>query len=312
MAIESGTYTTFAQIGIREDLKDIIYDISPVETPILSSLEKVKATATLHEWQTDALAPAGQNAAIEGDQSSFTTPTPTVRERNTLQISKKQIQVTATAIAVNTAGRKSEMAYQLVQNQRALVRDLETILTGNYPRVAGGTGTARQLRSMCAWYTTNAFRGSGGANGGDLTAATDGTQRPLTESLLRQAIQAAWTQGGKPDIILCGPFNKQVISSFAGNQSRITDTSKSRVLDVAIDIYKSDFGTYKVVADRYSRDRDVHVIETDKWGVAYLREMVVEDLAKTADSERAHVLVEYTLEARNEKSSAIIADLTTT
>src|SRR5690606_3562565 len=118
--------------------------------------------------------------------------------------------------------------------------------------------TPRQLRPLCGWYATNALRGAGGANGTPTAAAVDGTQRALTESMVKEAIQSAWTQGGDPDYLMCGPFNKTVISGFAGNSTRMQDTSDKKLVS-AIDVYVSDFGTHKVVANKFSRDRDLHV-----------------------------------------------------
>ena len=310
MTILTGTYLTYSAIGNREDLTDQIYNISPTDTPFLGKVPTSKATAVKHEWQTDSLAAAGANAQLEGDDFTYSTPSATTRVDNMCQISYKTVVVSKTQDAVNKAGRAREMVYQLMKRSKELRRDMEYTLTQNQAKVTGGASTARATRSLDAWYTTNVARGAGGASGSTSTAATDGTQRPMTEALLKAGISAAWYAGGDPDLIMVGQFNKQVISSFAGNVTRTDNNSGDKTLTTAIDIYVSDFGTHTVVANRFSRDRDCHILTTDLWSVAYLRPMNTVDVAATGDATKGAVVVEYALEARNEAGSAIVADLT--
>lgn len=215
---------------------------------------------------------------------------------------------------MNKAGRKKEIVYQLMKRAKELRRDMEFILTNNQtpvPNASANATTARALRPLPNWYSTNTSRGSGGSNGSNVAAVTDAaTPRPLTESLVKSQIQSAWTQGGDVDLIMSGPFNKTVISGFTGNNTRIQDTSDAK-LNSAIDLYVSDFGEHRVIPNKFSRDRDLHLLTTDLWAVAYLRPMQTIDLAKTGDSEKGFVLAEYTLESRNEAGSAVVADLTT-
>ena len=310
MAIVTNTFLTFSAIGNREDLIDQIYNVDPVETPFFKMCDKAKATATLHEWQTQALAAAANNAQLQGDEVSFAAVTATVRESNRTQISRKEVVVSGTQDAVDKAGRQREMVYQLMLKNKELNRDIETVLTGNRAQVTGNSTTAPQLRPLCAWYVTNDNRGASGADGTSSAAATDGTQRALTEVLLKSVLQLCWTNGGDPDVVMCGPFNKTVISGFSGNASRFIDTSKMKLV-TAIDVYKGDFGEQKIVPNRFSRERDVHVLQSDLWAVATLRPKKTEDLAKTGDATKAMIITEYTLEARNEKGSGIVADVTT-
>jgi hypothetical protein len=311
MTIVANTYLTFSAIGNREDLADTIYNIDSVETPFQKAIDKVKAKATLHEWQTQSLAAAANNAQLQGDDVSFTAVTPTVRLTNRTQISRKEVAIAGTQEAVDKAGRESELVYQLMLKTKELRRDMEVVLTGNRAAVTGNSTTAPQLRPLSAWYATNDSRGSGGADGSSSAAATDsGTQRPLTEALLKGVLQLCWAAGGSPDMIMVGPFNKTVISGFAGNATRTLDASKGRLV-AGIDVYEGDFGTQKVVASRFSRDRDCHVLDTSLWALATLRPMKTEDLAKTGDAEKAMVLTEYTLESRQEAGSGVVADLTT-
>lgn len=311
MTIVSGTLTTFATIGQREDLADEIFMISPTETPFMAAVGKTKATAVTHEWQTDTLAAAAANAQLEGDDFTFATPAVTTRLANALQISYETVVVSKTASAVNTAGRTREMVYQLMKRQKELRRDMEFTLTNNQapvPQASASTTVARALRPLCGWYATNDLRGSGGSDGSASAAATNGTQRALDETTFKQALRLAWVAGGEPDMVMVGPLNKQNISAFAGNATRQIMANDRRLI-AGIGFYEHDFGIVKIVPNRFSRERDVHVLDTNYWAVAYLRNMKVEDIAPTGDADKGVVICEYTLESRNEAASAIVADV---
>jgi hypothetical protein len=315
MTISTGTFLTFAAIGNREDLIDTIFNIDPTDTPFQANIGKTKATAVLHEWQTDGLAAASSaNAQLEGDDvvlsSGISSATPTTRLSNYCQIARKTVQVSGTQDAVSKAGRKKEIVYQMMKKNKELRRDLEKMVTGTGTYNAGNSTTARTWKPLRFWYQTNTSLGTSGVNSSGSSAAADGTQRALTEPLVKSMIQAAWTVGGEINMIMPGPFNKQVISSFTGNNTRMQDTTKG-TLATAIDIYKSDFGTHRVVPNKFSRDRDLHLLTTDLWAMANLRPIQTVDLAKTGDAERGMLIYEGTLEARNEAGSAIVADLTT-
>ena len=118
MAVPAGTMQTFQQIGIREQLADMIYDISPTETPFLSNAKRGKATNRKAEWQLDALAAAnGDNATIEGDDATTDTAVPTTRLNNYTQLMDKVVRTSSTADAVSTAGRKNELSYQITNGR---------------------------------------------------------------------------------------------------------------------------------------------------------------------------------------------------
>lgn len=323
MTMQSGALSVFGAIGNREDLSDIIYNISPTDTPFMASIGKSKATAVFHEWQTDSLAAAAANAQLEGDVYTFSTPSATTRLSNSTQISYKTLAVTETQDAVNKAGRMKEYAYQLVKRTKELRRDMEFVLTGNQAPVAmsraDGTGgsanttTARVLRPLCGWYSTNDVRGSGGADGTSSAAATDASaanQRELTEDLLKTGIRLATNQGGEIDTIMVGTFNKQVISTFTGNVTKMQNVGgEGKVTLVSnIDFYRSDFGVHKIVFNRFQRSRDVHGLDTEYWALATLRPIKVDDLGKVSDATLGAVKTEYTLESRNEAASFVVAD----
>lgn len=310
MAAPTNTFGTYGAIGNREDLSDTIYRIAPTQTPFMSAIPKVKASNTLHEWQTQDLASAANNAQIEGDDASIVAATPTVRLTNRTQISAKSISVNGTQLAMNPAGRKDELAYQLSLKGLELKRDMEVALTQNSTAVVGSTTTARQLRGLVGWVATNRDMGAGGAapNYSTNTAQTDGTQRAFTEAQLKNVLALSFAQGGEADMIMMGPTQKQTFSSFTGNATRMDRAEDGKVY-AATSIYVSDFGEISAVPNRFQRARDVWVLQTDKWALATLRPFQQFELAKTGDAEKREMLVEYTLEARQEKASAVVADV---
>jgi hypothetical protein len=313
MALPTNTFATYASIGNREDLADVIYNVDPTETPFLSSLDKVKATAVNHEWQTQALAAAsGSNAVLEGNDAVTDAATPTVRLGNICQISDKVARVTGTQQAIDKAGRGDELDYQVILKGKELKRDMETILLQNQAKAAGDSVTARTLGSVLSYVATNDDLISAGASptGTGVNTRTDAaTPQAFTEARLKNVLQLIWTSGGNPDRIMLGGFNKQVMSSFVGRGTPTEDTKTKKIV-ATVDVYESDFGTLKVVANRFQRARDVHVHQSDMWAMAYLRNMKTEELAKTGDNRSKQIICEYTLEARNEKASGLVADCT--
>ena len=312
MARFSDTFDTYDSIGEREDLSDVIYNISPTDTPFLSSAAKTKSTAVLHEWQTDSLTAAvTDNAVIEGDQVTIDAISATTRLSNSCQILDKAICITGTQEAVDKAGRASEIAYQIAKKAKELKRDLESSLTSNNAEVTGSATAARVMGGLRSWVATNDVMGTSGTSGGlGNTAAGNGTQRVFTESLLKSVIKSVWNAGGNPTMIMVGPFNKQKLSGFTGNSTRF-DAGADATLYTSVDVYASDFGQLQVVPNRFSRDRDAWVLDMDYWGVAFLRDFTMHELSKTGDSEKRQLLLEATLESRNEAASGCVADLTT-
>ena len=312
MAQFSDTFDTYDSIGEREDLSDVIYNISPTDTPFLSSAAKTKATAVLHEWQTDSLTAAvTNNAVIEGDEVTVDAITATTRLSNSCQIMDKAICITGTQEAVDKAGRASEIAYRIAKKAKELKRDLESSLTSNNAEVTGSATAARVMGGLRSWVATNDVMGTSGTSGGlGNTAAGNGTQRVFTESLLKSVIKSVWNAGGNPTMIMVGPFNKQKLSGFTGNSTRF-DAGADATLYTSVDVYASDFGQLQVVPNRFSRDRDAWVLDMDYWGVAFLRDFTMHDIAKTGDADKKQLLLEATLESRNEAASGVVADVTT-
>ena len=314
MAQPTNTFDTYDAIGIREDLQDVIYSISPTETPFMSSAAREQVKNTFHEWQTDALAAAvTNNAVIEGDDATLDAASATSRIGNYTQIMDKTVVITGTQESVDKAGRASELAYQIAKKSKELKRDIESTLLTNQARAAGNSTTARTFGSIGAWIATNDNLAGDGTsptanNGSD--ARNDGTQRALTEDMLKEVIKNVWNAGGNPSVVMVGPFNKQKISGFTGGSTRF-DASEDKTLYTSIDVYSSDFGDLEVVPNRFSRDRDALVLDMDYWSVGFLRDFTMHELSKTGDAEKRQLLVELTLISRNEAASGGVFDLTT-
>jgi hypothetical protein len=304
---------------MREDLSDVIYNISPTDTPFMSSIGKTKATAVLHEWQTDSLAAATlSNFAVEGATASDATMSPTTRVGNRTQIAQKTVKISGTLQSVDKAGRKSEKAYQLAKASSEIKRDMETSLLSNQIAANGDSSTARKLGGLQAWLNTNYSGGTDGVAGSlGTTARVNGTNRTFTEALLQSVVRQVYAAGGNPKVLMVNPAHKQVVSAFAGiaAQRFMAPSNSPTTIVAAADVYMSDFGTISVVPNRFmtstnSCDETAFVLDPDMAAIAYLRPFQTNELAVTGDNESTQLLAEYTLEVKNQAAHGIIADLT--
>jgi hypothetical protein len=295
------TYKTYDTIGIREDLQNAIYDISPTTTPFMSTIGKSSAKNTYHEWQTDSLASVDKdNAQVEGADAVSPTLTPTTRVGNYTQISDKVVQVSVTDDKVDKAGRSTETAYQLAKASAELKRDMESILLSDQAQTAGDSSTARKLQGMQAWVTTN-----------DVTASGTGGTTTFDEQDLKDAMLSAYNEGGEPSMLLVSPKNKVQVSSFTGIAEQRYQAPKSSPTTIigTADVYLSDFGTLNVVPDRFLDDACALFVDPAMANVAYLRPFKKTKLAKTGDSEKHLMNVEYTLVVKNEKAHAKVSGI---
>jgi hypothetical protein len=312
------TYQTYTAIGLREDLSDVIYDISPTDTPFMSSIGKNKATATFHEWQTDSLAAAALGGAVEGADQSSITASPTARVGNRTQIFTKAIAIAGTLEAVDKAGRKSEKAYQLAKVSAELKRNIELTLLSNQTSATGNSSTARTLGGLQAWLNTNYDGGTDGVAGNlGTTARTNGTNRTFTETILKTVIAEVYTAGGSPKVLMVNPAHKQLASAFAGiaAQRYMAPSNEPTTIIGAADVYMSDFGTISIVPNRFMNnantgDEVAFIVDPDMAAVSFLRPFQTIELAVTGDAEKTQLLAELTLEVRNQAAHGILADLT--
>jgi hypothetical protein len=310
------TYQSYQSIGNREDLTDVIYNIAPTDTPFMTSVGKTKATAVYHEWQTDSLDAVNlSNAVVEGATASDATLTPSVRVGNRTQISQKTVKISGTLETINKAGRKSEKAYQLAKASSEIKRDMEAILLSNQVAAAGNASTARTLGGLQTWLNSN-YSGTGTAGSLGTTARVTGTDRAFTGTILNTVIQSTYVNGGSPTILMVTPAQKVVASTFAGIATRYKDVpgNVQAAIIGAADVYVSDFGTISIVPNRFipnsDNDDTAFLLDPEMAAVAYLRPFQTNELAKTGDADLTQLLVEYTLEVRNQAAHGIISDLT--
>lgn len=321
MAVTANTVETYDSTVIREDLQDALISISPTETPLMSAIGRRNVSNTYFEWGVVSLTAADDsNRVIEGEATPGNDAmTSAVRQGNYTQISDKVVEVSDTAEAVQGAGNEQTVAKQIAYKLKELKRDMETMLSGNVAASAGASGTARQTAGLRAHIRTNAELGSGGADGTTSgsgvagyvdAAATDGTQRDITEALLKSVIASCWDAGAEPSVVICGSNVKQEISGFTGGATKYKDIT-DKTLSAAIDVYVSDFGELTIVPDRFIRARDAFVLDPNYARVAYLNETKQTPLARTGHSERRLISVEYGLQVDNEAAHGIVADCST-
>ena len=319
-------YTSYEARGQAEDVSDLIHNISPTETPVLSSIGTTDASARVHEWQEDVLASPQANAKIEGDDATLDTSTPTEQIMNATQISTKDFGVTGTVEVVSKYGRDSELAYQAAKRSRELKTDVDFTITGiNQGSVNADSSNPRNTASLEAQIKTNVSVGatgsSGGWNGSTILPRTDGTVRPFTQAQIDDVVELGWKNGARIDgmMLVIGPPQKRKFATFDGlgnsatGSTRRTDAESRAVIGTA-DLYASLYGDMRLMPSRHIRkttnvDRNVFGLDPDYAKVAYLRPWQQYDLAKTGDSIKRQMLVEWALQVSNEKAHLLVADL---
>jgi len=328
MAVPASTRLTFNAIGIREDLSNIIYNISPTDTPFLNGCGRGSCDNTNFEWQTDELATPAANRQLEGDDYASTAATEPRRLSNYTQISATQVQSSGTSEAVDFAGRKSTQAYQLAKRAKEMKRDMEQMLLDGTAKAVGGAGVARESASFATWVGTNAIattpivaastgaglvnNGAAGYPDGTTSSLGGGANTAVSLSLINEVVGRIWDLGGTPDTILCRSDVKQTISSAAVGGSVVADpvgnTSGSKAITAvnAVDVMVTDFGTFKVVPDRHLPAGNCDFIDFDLWSVDYLRPFRTETLAKSGDSVKQLLIAEYGLRAKNGLGSGML------
>ena len=317
MAQPSNTFDSYDAVGIREDLSDVITNVSPEETPFYTKARKTRARNTLHEWQTDALRSSAANAHIEGDATTAEARSATTRLGNYTQIFKNAVVVPDTDEGLDKAGRAREIAYQTLKIAKEQKLDIEKALFDNNARVAGNATTARELAGAPAWLTSNtSFGANEGANptGDGTDARTDETTTLLAFSQARfdTVMQSIWDNGGKPDTVYLSSFQMNVALGFTGNnnQRSAVQAGDERVVK-SLAVYVTPWGTVEFMPSRENRSRDVFIMQDDMWEVATLRPTKNVALAKTGDNTTRQVVTELTLVCKNEAANGGIFDNTT-
>jgi hypothetical protein len=333
MAVVANTFTTYSAIGIREDLSDLISDISPTTTPFQSNIGSRDADNTYFEWQTDSLATASGTPVVEGqDLSAFTAITPTVRLGNYCQINMADFIISGTEQKVNKAGRASEVGYQAAKAAKELKRNVEVAaLLNGVGAVVGATATARVTAGFPCWLKTNVVENAAtkpSYSGAVPTGASEVWKSfdipvAFTETMLKSTMQSCYENGGEPSMLMVGPFNKTVVSGFSGIASSRynVDGAEPSVIIGAADIYVSDFGNLSVVPNRFFTsvidegagslmNNWAFLIDPDEVKIASLRPYTIESLARTGDADKRMALTEWGLQVNNEAAHGVVAGIT--
>jgi len=314
MTVPTNTLQTYQSSNNAEDVSDVIMNVSPFDTPLLTMAKKGTAEATYTEWPIESLSAVDtNNANIEGDDATIDASTTPTRVGNYVQLMDKTLSITTTQQAIRKYGVKDEWAHQKVKKGRELKRDIESTFFLNQARVVGAAGTAQKMRSLPAWLTTNTSRGAGGANGSSTTAATDGTQRNFTEGLFKAVVVSCATNANElPSVVMAGITGRANLSSqLTGNTSKFQDmTDKS--LNASITVYRSDYGDLKLVPNRFQRERDMWFINPTYMEVRTLEPIQFVELARTGLQRKAQMWTNLTVCPLNEAAHGVLADINTT
>jgi len=324
MAIVTNASTSYAikASGVEEDvidIKDIIYDISPTETPFINSVGTRNVSNTVFEWMVESLSATDTTVTIEGETISAAAASLSTRKTNICQIMHRAVSVSATQEKMKLYGKTSQMAHQMARRTKELKRSVEAALLSNQARADGDASTARASAMILSWMDTNTSVGTGGTTDGadattpGSTARTDASadaQRDITAALINTVAQSCYENGGEPSMLMVGPFNKTQVSTLTG-RSIAREMIDSNTAGSNVTVFATDFGDLQVMPNRFQRERDAILLDPEYFKVAYLRNFSVETLGKTGDATSKFVIVECGLESTQEASSGLIADLTT-
>ena len=287
---------TYAAVGNKEDVSDIITNIAPYDTPLYTRIGKTKATQTTHEWLEDELGEAAENKFEEGYTYSTMVADPRKRLNNYTQIMHRGVHVTDTQEAVLHYGIRSEIAYQMAKKLKELAFDCEKALIEQDAKVLGSMTVPRQFGGLPYWIVTNVL-------------ANAGTPRDLTFTLINSALEQTWNAGGKPSILLVSPRNKRVISTFTAGNTKYMEGNKTNKLTQMISVLETDFGTIQCMTDRFMPNDVVYGLSPEYIKKAFLRPFKTGDMPKISDMGRRYINGEWTLEMRAEKAHFAITDL---
>lgn len=305
-------YTTYDQIGQAESVEDIIYDISPTDTPFLSSVKNEKVSARKFEWIEDALAEAAPNAEIEGFQAvDDAILNPTVRD-NQCQILSKTINISGTADAIKTYGRAKETAYQLGKALKEIKRDYERAMVGiSNAKEVGSTSAAREMASIDTMISTNIDANAATGSGGSGTGGTDGTTSTvLVENDLLDLGQLCYENGSEPSMLMIKPADATRVAAFAQASGRNREIQQTKTLVNAIDLLVTPFGEYRVVINRHQSAAHAFLLDPSMFKTCTLRPFTRTLLAKNGDNDRHLIVGEVSVKHNNFGDSGMVKDLT--
>jgi len=309
-------FTSYDAVGLKEDVSDIITNISPTKTPFQSMIGREKITQKYFQWQEDSLCAAAVNAQTEGFDANFVTVTPTVMRTNNTQILAEASQVSGTMDVTSTYGRAKESAYQLAKSAAQVKRDLEVALVGNDVSASlGNDGSARKMASYSELLTT--------ASNVVFNAGSGSAANALQEADILTALQNCYNNGAEPNTIMVTPAAATTVSTFAKQNNRTRSVFDNEAgatkLVNAVDVYVSPFGEVKIILNRFlngstlssgTGDPWTLVYNPDMWVLATLRPWFRAVLAKTGDSIKQMIVGEFSLKHKNFLASSMVVQMT--
>ena len=289
---------TYQDGGRREDLLDIIADVSPDDNPLSTMFGTTKATQTNHEWLEDYLSrPTAVSSAVEGAAATYSDLTQPSRRNNIVQEIMVTFRVSGTERAVSVAGSADPYEYQASKGLRDWKNNLEYSLL-RATIASGSSGVARTMAGIQAIVTSH------------YTNRNSGTS--LSETELNAMVYDVANDVGTNDVfdmVLTTLQLRQKISTFTAGNTKYVDASEKK-LTRKVMVYESDFNTMRIFGhkDAYASNATpgpvVLGLKEDSWKVAYLRKPVRTDLAKDGDRDNGMIVGEATLEFRAERANA--------
>jgi hypothetical protein len=298
-------FQTYETVGIKEDISDIISNITPTKTPFQTSIGNEKVTQSVFQWQEDTLRAVNSGGTLEGADATYITVTPTVMRTNTTQIFMEAVQVSGTLEATSTYGRARESAYQLAKSSAQLKRDVENALVGTAAaKVAGSDAAARVLAGVQQQIAA--------AN----NVYTTGSTTAMTEAMLLTALQNCYTAGADPSVVQVTPANSLILAAYAAASGRYRtlntgDAGSQTTLINVVNLYVSPFGQIKVQLNRFLKASEAAFIyDPSMWSKITLRPWTRETLAKSGDSLKQMIVGEFSLKHKNQAASALVIEQT--
>ena len=320
----TNAFTTYgiggAQMSNREDLSNAIYNIDPFDTPLMSAIRRRNVKNRTFDWQTEFLPTVNTaNAQLEGFLLSNAAAQPTIRRSNVTQISERDATVSGSQEESDAAGKGSEMAHQMAMASKVLKSDMETALCSRQAFIGGDdtTPTARQTEGFAHWVaratdrsgaaattdllggaTVGVYTGLPTTATGAFTAVAGGSQVSLTEAMLGNAMQKAYTNGASPTLWILPPGPKRTVSTFVGRSTTQVLVGKTEVVST-VDVIATDFGRVKAIPSRWVPTDVALLVDPDYAAVAFFRAFRQYLMARVGDAETRMIVVEYGLEMRN-------------
>lgn len=289
-------FSTYDQVGIKEDVSDVISNIDPTATPFATAIRTgKKAISKVVEWQEDSLSAVAENAQIDGDDAPAADQKATEMRTNYTQILSKTAKVTGSAEAVHTHGRKSEMALQLAKKGKEIKLDLEHVLVGlDTTKQAGNDSTIPRKMSSVFPQIDASMKGNAGT-------------ADLTEAMVRTRLQAAYDAGANTSTLMIKPTDADHVAAFATSR----DVGNSEKVVNSVQVYVTPWGTLRVVLNRLLKADTALIFDPEMWELRWLRNWFTQPLAVTGDSMAKQIIGEVTLCHKNAKATAAITNLST-